>query len=121
MNKNILLVAVVFRIAFTSCTSDEDNTPTPGPVKAKQVSNLFAIQTCGQGTEMDVGGPFTKFDFETGAETTSDTDWDIAFRETTITIYGRAVTGTNDEPIRNGDAGATIVTVHLTASIPPMD
>jgi hypothetical protein len=105
-----LTLAVLFSIAFTSCSSDDDNIPISDPVQAEQVGNLSAPQTGGQGTGMDVGGPFTKFDFKTGSETTSDTEWDIAFRGTTIAINGGIATGTNDEPTRNGDAGATIVT-----------
>jgi hypothetical protein len=89
MNKNILLLAAVFSMTFTSCSSDDDNTPTPDPVKSEQVSNLFAPQTGGQG--QPVGGEFAKFDFETGMQTTSDTDWDIAFRGTTIAVNGGVV------------------------------
>lgn len=104
---NTLTLAVLF-IGLTSCSSDDDNTPTPDPVQAELVSNLYAPQTGGQG--QPVGGEFAKFDFETGMQTTSDTDWDIAFRGTTIAINGGTVTGTDDEPARNGDAGTTIVT-----------
>jgi len=108
MNKNILLLAAVFSMTFTSCSSDDDNTPTPDPVKSEQVSNLFAPQTGGQG--QPVGGEFAKFDFETGMQTTSDTDWDIAFRGTTIAVNGGVVTGTDDEPARTADVGVSIVT-----------
>lgn len=108
MNKNILLLAAIISIAFTSCSSDDDNTPAQEPIESQQVSNLFAPQTGGQG--QPIGGEFAKFDFETGMQTTSDTDWDIAFRGTTIAVNGGTVTGTDDEPARNGDAGATIVT-----------
>ena len=102
-----LTLAVLF-IGFTSCSSDDDNTPVPDPVQAELVSNLHAPQTGGQG--QPIGGEFAKFDFETGMQTTSDTDWDIAFRGTTIAVNGGTVTGTDDEPLRNGDAGATIAT-----------
>ncbi|PKG41398.1 hypothetical protein CXF67_16445 [Psychroflexus sp. MES1-P1E] len=102
-----LTVAILF-IGFASCSSDDDNIPTPDPVQSEQVSNLFAPQTGGQG--QPVGGDFAKFDFETGAETTSDTDWDIAFRGTTIAVNGGTVSGTDDEPVRTGEAGATIAT-----------
>lgn len=71
-------------------------------------SNLFAPQTGGQG-QGEIGGPFTKFSFNTGDITESETDWDVAFRGTTIAVNGGAVTGTNDEPERNGNAGAVIV------------
>lgn len=70
------------------------------------VSNLEAPQTGGQG--QPIGGPFTKFSFETGAVTDSETDWDIAFRGTTIAVNGGAATGSNEEPVRNGNAGATV-------------
>lgn len=73
---------------------------------SETVSNLEAPQTGGQGEP--VGGPFTKFSFETGAVTDSETDWDIAFRGTTIAINGGTATGTNEEPTRNGEAGASI-------------
>ncbi|MEL6974597.1 MAG: IPT/TIG domain-containing protein, partial [Bacteroidota bacterium] len=71
------------------------------------VENLFAPQTGGQG-QGEIGGEFTKFSFATGLETESDTEWDIAFRGTTIAVNGGAVTGTNDEPARNGNGGAAI-------------
>ncbi len=108
MNKNILLLVAVFSMTFISCSSDDDNTPTPNPVKSEQVSNLFAPQTGGQG--QPVGGEFAKFDFETGMQTTSDTDWDIAFRGTTIAVNGGVVTGTDDEPARTANTGVSIVT-----------
>ncbi|TXN38356.1 hypothetical protein FVB32_08695 [Flagellimonas hymeniacidonis] len=73
---------------------------------AETMSNLAAPQTGGQGEP--VGGPFAKFSFETGAITDSETDWDIAFRGTSIAINGGAVTGTTDEPARNGSGGAAI-------------
>lgn len=107
MNKNILSV-VVLSMALTSCSNDDDNSPVSDPIESEQVSNLHAPQTGGQG--QPEGGEFTKFDFETGMQTTSDTDWDIAFRGTTIAVNGGTATGTDDEPARTGDAGAAIVT-----------
>ena len=72
------------------------------------MENLEAPQTGGQGEE--VGGPFTKFSFESGEVTTSETAWDIAFRGTTIAINGGEVTGTADEPERTGTAGVAVET-----------
>lgn len=72
------------------------------------VQNLEAPQTGGQGEP--VGGPFTRFSFATGAVTDSETEWDIAFRGTTIAVNGGTVTGTTDEPARNGNGGAAIET-----------
>ncbi len=69
-------------------------------------SNLEAPQTGGQGEPE--GGPFTKFSFASGDVTDSETDWDIAFRGTTIAVNGGTVTGSADEPSRNGNAGAAI-------------
>tara|TARA_R110002167_G_scaffold11308_12_gene50155 strand:- start:747 stop:1370 length:624 start_codon:yes stop_codon:yes gene_type:complete len=101
----IFLLATV--VTFISC-SDDDNGQDIVPIQSKNISNLAAPQTGGQGEP--VGGPFTKFDFATGMVTTSETDWDIAFRGTTIAVNGGAITGTTDEPIRNGDSGASIQT-----------
>ncbi len=111
MTKNILAVAFL-AVAFASCSNDDDITPAE-PLLTETVSNLYAPQTGGQGEP--VGGEFTKFDFETGAETTSDTDWDIAFRGTTIAVNGGVATGTTDEPTRNGDVSAAIVTGTFTS------
>lgn len=72
------------------------------------MENLEAPQTGGQGEE--VGGPFTKFSFESGEVTDSETEWDIAFRGTTIAVNGGEVTGTADEPERNGNAGVAVET-----------
>lgn len=100
-----LLTLLFIATAFISC-SDDDNEPVLEAVESKTVSNIAAPQTGGQG--QPVGGPFAKFSFATGAVTTSDTEWDIAFRGTTIAINGGEVTGTDDEPARNGNAGASI-------------
>lgn len=69
-------------------------------------ANLDAPQTGGQGEPE--GGPFIKFSFATGEVTDSETDWDIAFRGTTIAVNGGVATGANEEPARNGEAGAAI-------------
>lgn len=105
--KKLSILFLVLSTVFISCSSDDD-APTPVPVKSEKISNLEAPQTGGQG--QPVGGVFTKFDFETGKTTTSDTAWDIAFRGTTIAVNGGTVTGTADEPARNGNVGAAIVT-----------
>lgn len=109
MKKGILLFTI-FSLLFISCSDDDDNGPNSAPIQSEQVANLAAPQTGGQGTGQDIGGPFTKFDFETGEITTNDTDWDIAFRGTTIAINGGEITGTADEPTRNGNVGAAIAT-----------
>lgn len=70
------------------------------------IENIFAPTTSNFGEP--AAGPFTKFSFETGDVTDSDTEWDIAFRATTIAVNGGAITGTSDEPERNGNGGAAI-------------
>ena len=90
---------------FTSCNDDEGS---PLPAKQySQITNLHAPMTGGQGQEPS-SGSYTKFDFATAAVTTSDTDWDIAFRATTIIVNGGTSTGDVDEPERNGNAAAYI-------------
>jgi len=101
------LFFIICTISFTSCS--DDDTIDLDPVQAQLATNISAPQTGGQG-QGPIGGEFTRFSFETGAVTTSDTDWDIAFRGTTIAVNGGVVTGTADEPTRNGNAGASIVT-----------
>ncbi|MBG6131802.1 hypothetical protein IWQ47_003456 [Aquimarina sp. EL_43] len=107
--KKLSILFLVLSTVLISCSSDDD-APTPVPVKSEKISNLEAIQTGGQGTGNPIGGAFTKFDFETGKITTSDTDWDVAFRGTTIAINGGTVTGVAEEPARNGTVGAAVVT-----------
>ncbi|PKV48246.1 heme-binding HmuY-like protein [Aquimarina sp. MAR_2010_214] len=107
--KKLSILFLVLSTVLVSCSSDDD-TLALVPVKSEKISNLEAIQTGGQGTGNPIGGVFTKFDFETGKTTTSDTDWDVAFRGTTIAINGGTVTGAAEEPTRNGSVGAAIVT-----------
>lgn len=103
----ILTVAAITILGLTSCSNNDDTTPLLA-IASETVSNLHAPQTGGQG--QPIGGEFTKFDFSTGTTTTSDTDWDIAFRGTIIIVNGGVSQGTNDEPVRNGDAAAYIAT-----------
>lgn len=102
------VVLAVCLIGFISCNNDDDSISLD-PVEAQLATNIPAPQTGGQG-QGPIGGEFTRFSFDTGTVTTSDTDWDIAFRGTTIAVNGGTVTGTADEPERNGNAGAVIVT-----------
>lgn len=93
---------------FVANADDNDDTQALASLVSSTIENLHAPQTGGQG--QPIGGPFTKFDFATGMETTSETEWDIAFRGTTIAVNGGTATGTDDEPARNGSVGATIET-----------
>jgi hypothetical protein len=89
-----------------SCSDDDDIAPL-AEVESTTFENLHAPQEGGRGEP--ISGAFTKFDFETGQITDSDTEWDIAFRGTTIAVNGGAETGTIDEPARTADASIAIV------------
>lgn len=89
--------------SFLACSDDSDDLL---PVVSITVEDLHAPQEGGMG--QPISGPFTKFDFDTGMETDSETDWDIAFRATDIIVNGGSSMGTTDEPARNGDGGAYI-------------
>ncbi|MEE3148738.1 MAG: hypothetical protein VX319_11745, partial [Bacteroidota bacterium] len=105
MNTFKTLAAIALILGFVSCSNDDDATPLL-EVETETVANLHAPQSGGQG--QPVSGAFTRFDFETGAETTSETDWDVAFRGTTIIVNGGESQGTTDEPERTGDAAVYI-------------
>ena len=102
---NVLTVFVLF---LASCGSNDDDSVNVIEVESNTVTNLHAPQQGGQG--QPISGVFTKFDFATGQVTTSESEWDIAFRGTTIAVNGGTSTGTVDEPARNGQASAAIVT-----------
>lgn len=105
--KLLPMLALVL-LSFNSCSNDDG--PNLEPVESELVSNLFAPTTSVNGPMGPTpdGGPFTKFDFSTGMITTSETEWDIAFRSTKIIVNGGASQGTTDEPNRNGNAAAYI-------------
>lgn len=102
------LKLILLLVVFTACESDDDG-PVVLDVSSDTVANLFAPQTGGQ-DQGPISGEFTKFDFATGLETTSNTDWDVAFRGTAIIINGGVSLGTIDEPARTGNAAAYIAT-----------
>ncbi|GGI57234.1 HmuY family protein [Winogradskyella haliclonae] len=101
-----LSLFALLTILITSCSSDDDG-QTLVPIESEQITNLFADIT-GGGMGQPDEGPFTKFDFESGSITTSDTDWDIAFRSTAIIVNGGTTQGTVGEPERNGNAAAYV-------------
>ncbi len=105
------LIAVVLSTFIMSC--DSDDPIVLEQIQSETVSNLHAPQSGGQG--QPVSGTFTKFDFETGQTTTSDTDWDIAFRGTSIIVNGGVSLGTTDEPARTGGAAVYLTTGGLAA------
>lgn len=103
------LTLLALFVGFTSCSDDDDATPL-AEVKSEKVDNLYAPVGGGsqQGAPGPASGEFTKFDFATGKTTTSETDWDIAFRGLTIIVNGGVSAGTTDEPERTMEAAGYI-------------
>ncbi len=114
MNSLRLSVVLAFFIAFSSCSNDDELVLLE--VEAQTVTNLFAPQVGGvdqTGNFTPISGAFTKFDFAAGEITESDTEWDIAFRGTSIIVNGGVSLGTTDEPVRTGNGAAYIATGSL--------
>lgn len=109
-----LLTLLTLFISLTSCKDDDDNPPLLD-IESKTISNLYAPSSGGRGEP--VSGDFVKFDFSTGEITTNDTEWDIAFRGTSIIINGGVSLGTTDEPERTGKGAAYIATGALSTTI----
>ena len=104
-----LLTLLAIFIGFSSC-SDDDDDPVILQIESESVTNLDATLF----TDYSVNPPletgdYVKFSFENGAVTTSETDWDVAFRGTNILVNGGEVTA-DDQPERNGNAGAYMET-----------
>lgn len=112
-----LLVLTIMTVSLFTCS--EDDGPQLVPIESETVTNLYAPQNGGQG-QGPISGDFTKFDFSTGSTTSSATEWDIAFRGTTIIVNGGTSLGTVDEPERTGEAAAYIASGTL-ASISEVD
>ena len=98
-----LLVLTIMLISFFNC---EDDGPNLLDIQSVSIEDLYAPQEGGQG--QPISGTFARFDFETGLQTESETEWDVAFRGTSIIVNGGTSLGTTDEPERTGDAGVYI-------------
>jgi hypothetical protein len=119
MFKSIFFKSVLFFSLVSLLSScSKDGEIAPANLKAKTYSNLYAPQTGNVGTPG--GGPFVKFSFSQNKPVTDDS-WDIAFRGTTIIINGGSAIGITDEPIRKGNAAASIVsnTLNGVTTVPP--
>ena len=81
-------------------------------VVSERYDNLYAPQSGGvnprTGQFTPISGEFTKFSFSQGQVTTSETDWDVAFRGTAIIVNGGESLGTIDEPTRTGNGAVYI-------------
>ena len=95
----------VYIILLLTFSCEDDNNIGINTVSIT-VEDLYAPQEGSQG--QSISGPFTKFNFEDGIQTNSETNWDIAFKGTSIIVNGGISMGTEDEPERNGNAAAYI-------------
>lgn len=98
-----LFILSLVLITFHNCDDDD---PVLLDTVSIAVEDLHAPQEGGQG--QPISGLFAKFDFESGLQTESDSEWDVAFRGTTIIVNGGTSLGSADEPERTGDAGVYI-------------
>ena len=98
-----LFILSLVLITFHNCDDDD---PVLLDTVSTTVEDLHAPQEGGQG--QPISGLFAKFDFESGLQTESDSEWDVAFRGTTIIVNGGTSLGSADEPERTGDAGVYI-------------
>ena len=102
--KKIKFFTISIILLFTFSCEDDNNIGIN--TVSITIEDLYAPQEGGQG--QSISGPFTKFNFEDGIQTESETNWDIGFRGTSIIVNGGASLGTDDEPERNGNAAAYI-------------
>ena len=98
-----LFILSLVLITFHNCDDDD---PVLLDTVSTTVEDLHAPQEGGQG--QPISGLFAKFDFESGLQTESDSEWDVAFRGTSIIVNGGTSLGSADEPERTGDAGVYI-------------
>tara|TARA_B100000579_G_scaffold117607_1_gene94523 strand:+ start:87 stop:710 length:624 start_codon:yes stop_codon:yes gene_type:complete len=95
----------IYIILLLTFSCEDDNNIGINTVSIT-VEDLYAPQEGSQG--QSISGPFTKFNFEDGVQTQSETNWDVGFRGTSIIVNGGVSLGTDDEPERNGNAAAYI-------------
>ena len=100
----------IFLLIFSSCSKEDEIQLLD--IVSEKFENLYAPQDGGRnqrtGQMEPVSGEFTKFNFSTGQITTSETDWDVAFRATTIIVNGGVSLETIDEPTRTGNSAVYI-------------
>lgn len=115
MKKSVFYLSLIGLATFAliSCSEDEVTTVEPALAETvfKQIEDLAATQVADYTTmPPTISGDFIKFNFAEGQATQSETEWDIAFRGTTILVNGGTSSGISNEPLRTGDAAAYIST-----------
>ena len=97
--KTIKFITISFILLFSFSCEDENDIGID--TVTITVEDLHAPLDGGQGSPIGASGPFTKFNFEDGIQTDSETNWDVAFRGTSIIVNGGESMGTEGEPERN--------------------
>lgn len=106
---------------YVANSYDNDDSQVALDLISGAISNFYAPQVSDYSTNPPTyTGAFTKFDFATGMETTSATDWDLAIRGTSIIVNGGTSFGATDEPERTGNGAAYFATGTL-ASVETID
>ncbi len=132
MKNTIYIFTIGVLLSFFSCDSDDinqifsrgENDNNAGQkmvskhcdfeVSYNEIGKFFVVYnlealSSGKGYKPeDQTGKFTKFDLENGKITESETEWDIAFRYSTIVLNGGEKTGRSDEPSRTAKVSAYI-------------
>lgn len=116
-----LFTLLAIFIGFSSCSNDDNDDLPLLAIETESISNLYAPQEADYSTNPPTyTGEFTKFNFATGLTTSSETDWDVAFRGTSIIVNGGTSFGATDEPERIGNAAAYVATGTM-ASVDTID
>ena len=109
MKNTIIYLSTIF-LFISSCSKDDEVKLLD--IVSNKYENLYAPQSGGvdqrTGQFRPISGEFTKFNFSSGQITSSDTEWDVAFRGTSIIVNGGKSLGTIDEPNRTGNAAVYI-------------
>ena len=80
--KKIKFFTIYIILLFTFSCEDDNNIGID--TVSITIEDLYAPQEGSQG--QSISGPFTKFNFEDGVQTESETNWDVGFRGTSIIV-----------------------------------
>ncbi len=119
MRKLCILTVVISFFTLTSCGGNDDEKPIEQKKCSLSITTENGITTVrdlyapsGEGSKGykpdGQKGKFVKFDLDKGEITNSETDWDIAFRWSTILINGGKKGTYDSEPERTSSVSAYI-------------
>jgi len=99
-----LLILALFTVAFSSCSSEDNNSEVQPELEVQTIKNIAAP---GDLMNRETGEileerPFVRFSLESGQVVSENDAWDIAFKGTTIAVNGGSFSGDGLE--RSGEA-----------------